>query len=787
MSPAAPIAPFGLPVAVAVLAGASGVALLATLPPTFVVAVLALVGAALAWRPDHWRLLGAGLIGVALAAGAGHLRLAQRLPAELARQDVLLEGRIRGLPERDLHSVRFDLDVDAADRDGLAGRRLRIGWYGAAPRLEPGSRWRLRVRVRPPHGVANPGGFDSEKQAIVDGIDGLGYVRGETRRLAAGGGLDAARDALSSAIADAMPKGRARFVRALALGDTRHLSTADWDVLRATGLTHLIAISGFHVGMVGGFGALLVLGLYRLVPALGRRLPRPQAAAIAALAFAGGYTALAGFALPTVRTLLMIAAVLLGRALRRGQSGGDAFALALLAVLAVDPLAVLAPGFWLSFLGVGWLLWCLPGDADAGRVRPFLAAQAVALVGLLPFGVGFFGQASLPSPLTNLVAIPVISLGVVPPALAGTLALALPGPLASVLLRLAGGLMDLLWDAMVRVAQSPVGAIALPEAPLFAVALACVGALWLLLPRGTPARWLGMVLFLPLLWPASELPPRGAVEVAVLDVGQGLAVLVRTRSHALLFDAGPANTRGLDYGASVVVPALHALGVRELDAIIASHADNDHAGGLPAVRAAFPQARVLAPEGSGIAGAIDCRRDAAWRWNDVELRLLHPPPLMPYARNDSSCVLRIDAGGHAALLPGDIGRHVERRLVREQPAALRADLLLVPHHGSDTSSSADFVTRVSPRWAVVTSGADNRFALPREDVVTRYREQGARVLGSAGHGALVFRLDPSGSRLLHRRRQDRPRWWRERERFVDGPRCVSYRRSYESPGEKCLN
>jgi competence protein ComEC len=769
MASAAPIAPLGLPVAVAVLAGAAGVALLASLPSPVVLIALALAGVTLVARDDAWRLVGALLIGVVLAACAGHWRLAHRLPGSLARQDMVVVGQVRGLPERDAHSVRFDFDVDASDRAGLAGRRLRIGWFGTAVTPAPGSAWRLRVRVRPPHGVAGPGGFDSEKQALVDGIDGLGYVRGEARRLAPGGGIDAFRDRLSAASAAAMPPGRARVVEALALGDTRWRGTADWDVLRATGLTHLIAISGFHVGMVGGFGALLVLGLYRVVPTLGRRWPRPQAAACAALVFAAAYTALAGFALPTMRTLLMIAAVLLGRALRRGQSGADAFALALLAVLACDPLAVLAPGFWLSFLGVGWLLWCLPGEPGAGRVRPFLAAQAVALVGLLPLGVGFFGQASLPSPLTNLVAIPVISLGVVPLALAGTLALAIPGPFGSVLLRLAGGLMDLLWDAMCRIAASPVGSVALPEAGLAAVALACVGAFWLLLPRGTPARWLGALLFLPLLWPARALPAAEVAEVTVLDVGQGLSVLVRTRSHALLFDAGPANARGLDYGASVVVPALRALGVRRLDAISASHADNDHAGGLAAVRAAFPAARVLAPAGSGIPEAAACLRDDAWHWDGVDLRVLHPPPLMPYARNDSSCVLRIEAGGHAALLPGDIGRHVEHRLVREQPAALRADLLLVPHHGSDTSSSAAFVARVAPRWAVVASGADNRFALPRADALARYRAQGATILGTAGHGALVFRLDARGARPLRRWRQDRPRWWRERRRFVDGP------------------
>jgi competence protein ComEC len=756
-------------VAVAALAGASVVQLWPSLPPWPCAAVGVLAGVWLWRREDGWRLAGALLAVMAWTALVAHGRLDHRLPPALARQDSVLVGTVVGLPEHDPVSTRFDFAVESAGRTGLAGRRLRLGWFGPDLPIEPGSRWRLVARVRPPHGVANPGGFDSERHAVVEGIDGVGYVRGGATRLAGAHGLDAWRARLSAAIAARAPPGHARFLRALALGDTRFLTDADWDTLRATGLTHLIAISGFHVGMVGALGSLLVVGAYALWPALGRRVPRPQLAAFAALAFATGYAALAGFALPTVRTLLMIGAVLLGRALRRGQSAGDAFALAVLAVLAVEPLAVLAPGFWLSFLGVAWLLWCLPGAPDTGRLRLFLAAQAVALVGLLPLGVGFFGQASLPSPLTNLVAIPAISLGVVPLALAGTAMMSVPGPLATWLLAAADALMDLLWRVMTWVAHSPVGAWALPEASLAAVAFACLGAFWLLLPRGTPARWLGAVLFLPLLWPATPVPATGQAELTVIDVGQGLSLLVRTRTHALLFDTGPANARGLDLGASAVVPALQAMGVRRLDAIIVSHGDNDHAGGVRSVRAAFPQAPLLFPEGAPLAGGAPCRAGAHWRWDGVDFAILHPPRWLPYLRNDSSCVLRVEADGAVALLPGDIGRHVEARLVRELGVRLRADVLVVPHHGSLTSSSEAFLAQVNPRWAVVASGGDNRFGLPKAEIVDRYRARGIAVLGTAGQGALRFTLGRGGAVPVLRWRQDRPRWWRERERFVVAP------------------
>jgi competence protein ComEC len=767
----APLAPLGLAVAAGALAGVVCAALAPSLPPVAIAWAFVVVGlAALARGRRGARLAGAFLLGLGWTCVAGQQRLEARLPPANAARDALVVGRVHGLPETDAHSVRFDFEVEREAGAGidaapaLAGRRLRLAWYRAAtaPPPEPGSRWRFAVRVRPPHGLANPGGFDSERHALVEGIDGVGYVRGDARRLEPGAGIDATRDALSRAIAARVHGASPRFVQALALGDTRGLSDADWDVLRATGLTHLIAISGFHVGMVAGVGAGVALLLHMAWPALGRRVPRPQAAALAACLAATAYTALAGFALPTVRTLLMIGAVASARVLRRHATAPDAFALALLVVLAFDPLAVLAPGFWLSFVGVAWLLWCLPARADAGRVRPFLASQAVALVGLLPLGIAFFGQASAPAPLTNLVAIPAISFGIVPVALAGTAALALPGPLADVLLTAAAWAMDALWSGAVAVADGPLGVMSLPEPGGATLVLAAIGAAWLLMPRGTPLRVLGLVLLLPLLWPRLPLPAHGEADVIVLDVGQGLAVLVRTRDHALLFDAGPANARGLDQGDATVVPALHALGVRRLDAIIASHGDNDHAGGLGAVRRAFPQARVFAPEGWAGRGMQACERGQRWRRDGVGFALLHPPPLMPYLRNDSSCVLRIEAAGAVALLPGDIGRHVETRLVREQAAALRADLLVAPHHGSLTSSSEPFVAAVAPRWVVFATGHGNRFALPRADVVARYAAAGAHPFTSGESGAVAFRLGRDGVVPRERRRQDRPRWWRER-------------------------
>jgi competence protein ComEC len=747
----------------ALLLGVSLVQLLPALPSWPISLIVAL--ALLPW----FRCDGLGRIPLALAFGIawaclfGQLALDQRLPKTMSGQDFEVSGDVLGLPQTDQNSVRFDFRVTQSPEPELIGRKVRLGWYRQSQIPQPGSHWRFSTTLKRPRGVLNPGGFDREQNALQQRIAAVGHVRdSETvAQQSAGRGMDFLRSGISARIAAALPSGRGRFVQALALGDTRALSDDDWATLRATGLTHLIAISGFHVGLVAGFGVLLLLGLYRAFPWLGTRLPRPQAAALAGLLFASGYTALAGFALPTVRTLLMIAVVLAAKLLRRPMRGVDAFALAMISILLFDPLSVLAPGFWLSFLGVGWLLWCLPHERGAGVIKPFLQAQGVAVLGLLPLSVWFFGQASLPGPLTNLIGIPWISLVVVPTALLGVLVDVFSHAAAADVWRLAAWLMDQLWWLLDEVAHWRGTMLWLPEPSLSALALAVIAAFWLLLPRGAPAKPAAVLLFLPLLWPATQMLDRAEAEISVIDVGQGLSVLVRTQNHALLFDAGPASEPGLDMGEAAVVPALHALGVNRLDRVLISHGDNDHSGGMAAVRAAFPGAQLFAPEGWAPTDAQLCQRDHAWRWDGVDFRILHPPPFFPYLKNDSSCVLRIEAGGHVALLPGDIEKHVELRLVTEQPANIRADLLVVPHHGSLTSSTPEFVAAVRPRYAVMATGADNRFHLPKAEIVQRYRDGGARTLDSDDNGAMRFRLNAAGVALEESRRRDRPRYWRE--------------------------
>ncbi|MGB3382806.1 MAG: DNA internalization-related competence protein ComEC/Rec2, partial [Rhodanobacter sp.] len=556
----------------------------------------------------------------------------------------------------------------------------------------------------------------------------------------------------------------AALLRAFAVGDTRGLGQQDWAVARANGVSHLIAISGFHVGVAAVFGVWLAWLVYAWWPPAALRLPRPQAQAAAALLFAVVYSALAGFGLPTVRTLLMIAVVALARCSRRGSSGAQSLALAMIAILLADPLAVLAPGFWLSFVGVAFLILCLQAQGRGWRafLHELSAGQLLMTVALLPLTLWFFGQASLVGALSNLVAVPMVSFVIVPCALFGMLLLLLCPPLAAPVLWLAARIVHAQWWLFERMATWPGAHWYLPAVQLHALLLAVVGALWMFMPRGVPLRWLGAVLFLPLLLPPRSTPADGAFRLWVLDVGQGLAVLVRTHDHLLVYDTGARYPSGFDLGEAVVLPSIHALGLSRVDMLMISHGDNDHAGGAQTVAEAFPQARRLAGEPARMRVPMQqCAAGQAWQWDGVRFRVLSPAPGGGDRDNDSSCVLLVEGRGGRVLLPGDISSKAE-------PAVAAAvgtgppPVLVVPHHGSKTSSGAAFIAALRPSLALVSAGWRNRFGHPRAEVLARYAEAGLPLFNTAVEGAVEVEFPADGTpRRQPGWRRQQPRYWRE--------------------------
>jgi competence protein ComEC len=772
--------------AAALVAGALAALLLPRLLPwPLAFGLLAAAVAVTAARPRH-RVPATALLGFSLASLHAAYALSIQLPAEYERAELTVTGRVVDLPVVEPRRTRFTLaiDDDAASAGPLQGRTVRLSWYdhgqrGMRPVLRAGERWSLRIRARAPRGLRNPGGVDAEKHALAQRISATGYVHvpDAAQRLEPARGLGAWRERMAQRIDGAIPQASSRFIRALALGDTRGLDEADWHVLRANGLTHLIAISGFHVGLVAGFFALLARALVRSVPPLARRCPAPVLAAAAAVVGAGVYAAAAGFSLPTVRTLLMIGAVAGARVIRRSAPVSQSLALATFAVVLVDPLALLQAGFWLSFAGVAWLVWCLPGTVERGPrawIGGFVSAQGVATVGLLPLCIALFGQASLAGPFANLLAVPWWSLVVVPLALLGLGLESVVDSAGGPVWRLAAMAFDLSWPVFDRLAASPLALWWLPEASAVAVPLALVGAFWLLLPRGLPGRGLALLLWLPLLWPDRKSPDEGEAEVIALDVGQGLAVVVRTARHTLLYDMGPAVPDGFDAGERAVVPALHALGVSRLDRAIVSHADNDHAGGFEAVRRELAIDAAYAPEGSGMTDTRPCVAGQDWAWDGVTFRMLHPTPHFPYLGNEAGCVLRIETRHGAALLTGDIGHVIERALVHRAAADIRADVVFVAHHGSAGSSDPSFVAATGARHALVSSGHGNRFGHPKAAVVDRWQAAGAQVHDTARGGALRVRLAAAGIGI-ETRRDAQPRLWDAVARSTPADAGVSYR------------
>lgn len=734
----------------------------AHLLPGHLVLLVALLALVCAWRWPRWSLPAALLLGYAWGSWGGERALALRVDAGQLGRPITVSGRVLGLPQSDALSTRFDLTPDAASAERLGSSgRLRLSWYGLSTPPAPGQGFAGTVKLRLPRGSQNPGGFDFERHALSQGLAATGSVQtgqlAETESATPLARVDRLRLQLGRQLATALDDpGTAALLAALAVGDQRGIDDRQWEVLRQTGTSHLIAISGLHVGLVAGLGALLMGWLYRLLPAFALHLPRPLAAALAALFAALLYATLAGWSLPVQRTLVMIAVVLSSRLLRRAIGGPHSLALAALTVLLFDPLAVLTAGFWLSFVGVAGLMWSLPGGtAAAPWWLGFGRAQLAMSLGLLPLVIAWFGQASVVGPLANLIAVPWITLVVVPVLLIAVLLSALSLGAATLGYQFAALLFKPCWWLLNQMADWPGASLHFAEPGWLALMLGAIGAAWLFLPRAAPARALGWFLLLPLLWPRLPGVAEGDARISMIDVGQGLSVLVQTRGHNLLYDTGARFRSGFDFGEVAVVPSLHALGVRHLDRLVLSNQDDDHAGGAAAVLRAFPGTPVV--NGIEADPAPRCERGASWDWDGVHFAFLHPPRYFPDLGNESSCVLRIQSAQGVALLTGDIGSTVEARLLREDAAALRADVIMVPHHGSHSSSSPELVAASHARVALLSRGAGNRYGHPHPEIRARWQQSGARLIDSAATGFVSLRL--SNLADVYERRRQRARYW----------------------------
>ncbi|MBL8385494.1 MAG: DNA internalization-related competence protein ComEC/Rec2 [Burkholderiales bacterium] len=708
-------------------------------------------------------LVGAALLGgYAYAAVLAHARMADALPPEWEGRDIEIVGVVASLPQHFENGTRFEFSVErVATPRAAVPRRLLLSWYDddGGARLRPGERWHLAVRLKRPHGSANPHGFDFEAWLLERGIRATGYVRpareeSPQRLLAAfvtspGTLVDRARMALRDRLQHALAeRAHAGVIIALAIGDQRAIDGDDWRLFTRTGVGHLMSISGLHVTMIAALAALLAQGAWRRSERLCLALPAQRAAAAIGLGAAFGYCLLAGFAIPAQRTLFMLAVA--AWAIWRGWSGSGlrVLAIALAAVCLLDPWAPLSAGFWLSFAAVAVLMLAAARiTAPRSRLHAAIVTQLAVTLGLLAPTLALFQQISLAGPFANAVAIPVVSFVVTPLAL---LACAVP---LDVLAQAAHAVLALLMDYLGWLGAHEFAVWQRAAPPPWTVALALAGSVWLLIPWWWHWRILGAIWMLPLIVHPAPTPAAGDLWLTVLDVGQGLAVTARTRGHTLLVDAGPRYSPEADGGNRVIVPFLRGEGVRRLDGVVLTHDDIDHVGGAASTLGVL-DARWLATSldparqaGLRAAARGPCLAGQAWEWDGVRFGFLHPAAsdlAAAVARDNArSCVLSVEAHGRRILIAADIEADVEGRLVAGG-SRLSSDLLVVPHHGSRTSSTEPFLDAVAPRMAIIPVGYRNRFRHPHGDVLQRYAARGIAITRTDHDGAVLVRISADG-------------------------------------------
>nr|WP_235578157.1 DNA internalization-related competence protein ComEC/Rec2 [Pseudorhodoferax sp. Leaf267] len=802
-----------LPCCLGVLAGTAAQVQQASLWPAWAYGGLTLAGAALlAWagRPlrGGWRgsalvaFSGMALLVAALCGARAGWYLRSALDPELEGRDLVVVGTVSAMPQPGELATRLRLDVQGAQLEGRpvdVPPRIDLSWYhgtlwstGAdgqpdaavqrSAELRAGDRWRLQVRLRAPHGNLNPHGFDYELYLWERGVQATGYVRAGPSdlppQLMARGwrhpverARQAVREAIFARIAD---RAQAGVVAALAMGDQGAVERADWELFRATGVSHLLSVSGLHVTMFAWLAGAAVAAAWRRLAWRGGHAclwwPAQQAGLVGGVLLAAAYAAFSGWGVPAQRTLLMLASIALLRLAGRQWPWPLVWALACSVVLVLDPWALLQPGFWLSFVAVGVLFAtdagqpraapASPGWRAAGAFVRMLREQWIVTVALAPLSLLLFQQVSLVGLLANLLAIPWVTLVLTPLALLGVL---LP-PLWDV----AAWAVAALALVLAELARWPFATFSTPAVPLAVGAAALLGAVLLVLRAPVGLRLAGLPLLLPaLLWQPPR-PAHGSFELLAADIGQGNAVLVRTARHSLLYDTGPRYGQDSDAGHRVLVPLLRALGER-LDTVVVSHSDGDHSGGAATVLAMQPQAALLASLPAehalrALRPGAPCAAGQHWEWDGVAFTVLHPAPGAPASAkaNADSCVLRIANAHQAVLLAGDIEQPQEAALVAAR-VALRADVLLVPHHGSKTSSSPGFLAQVAPRIALVQAGYRNRFGHPAPEVVQRLQAHGIAVQASARCGAMAWRSDAPAR--VHCERARAPRYWHH---AVDG-------------------
>lgn len=727
----------------------------------------------------HGLLLTSALAcGFFYASWMAQQRLADELPPAWQGRDITLTGVIAEMPRQHERGAGFAFDVEnIVTPDAHVPRHILLSIYRdeKSPALEPhaGERWQFTVRLKQPHGTSNPHQFDFEAWALERDLRAVGYVhnKGDNRRITAqvlafGYHIEHLREAVRTRFQNTLGDAPyAGVLSALAIGDQGSISASQWQIFTRTGVNHLMSISGLHITLLAGFAFALTYHLWRRSEKLTLHLPARKAAALIGFAVALTYALLAGYGIPAQRTIYMLACVVLTLWSSRNIAPAQTLAAALLLVSLLDPWAVLSAGFWLSFAAVALIFYLTANRIGITHwLVEYTRVQWAMSIGLIPLLLALFQQLSVVSPAANAIAIPLVSFIVVPLTLLGVL-LPLEWPL-----QLAHQGMALCMTLLDWLNSLPVATWTQHAPPAWSIVIGMFGVSWILLPRGFPGRWLGLLMLLPMFMSAPQLPAPGMLRLIIFDVGQGLAVAAQTREHALLYDAGPDYSGDADSGNRILVPALRGLGISQLDSMILSHDDIDHIGGAASVLRAIPTGTLystLANDHDLLTmgkNQLRCSDGQNWEWNGVHFEILHPAVKSSKQEklrdNESSCVLRISIGLHHVLLGSDIERSTEKRLLDKHADKLSATLLIVPHHGSKSSSSEAFVRATHPSYAVFTVGYRNRFRHPHAEISARYLAAGSKLLRSDIDGAIIVTMDAENL-MIERYRLSHARYWQQ--------------------------
>jgi competence protein ComEC len=677
----------------------------------------------------------------------GYQSLSSPLPLAKESVELQISGYVDSLPQYSDRRVRFDFILDPLLEN--LPKKIRLNWYSKTQRLEAGQYWNFTVKLKRPSGVLNPYGFDYERYLFTQGIGATGYVRLTSPpvrlKKKAEWHIISLRQQISQQLERiAASNNQLPLIKALSIGDHHQITNQQWTLLRHTGTTHLLAISGLHIGLVAGLVFFLSQKLWAYTGIL--RLSPQKFAAINGLCAAGFYAALAGFSISTQRALLMVIMALLLLVFQRHLKQSTLFATVLGVILLINPLVVLSAGFWLSFFAIFLIFYTNSKQQGATHwFQKTLKTHLLLTLGLAPLLAYFFQEVSLISPVANFIAIPWVSFFIVPSLLIAV-AVGFVSPFLSAKLLLFVGLnLELLFKFLQTLADFPFAVISLSVTSIGAVLCAMIGLLLLLAPRGVPARHLGIIFCLPLFLGKQNSLNEGEFKLFLLDVGQGLSTVIQTRKYWLIFDTGARYSEKFDMGKAVIVPFLKGLNISKIDRLIISHADNDHIGGLKSIKETLNIKSLVSS--AAIPQSTPCLSGQQWQWDGIKFTFLSPNLSQFDSKNNNSCVLKIESAYGSALLTGDIEAISEAALVENSSNNLKSDLLIAPHHGSKTSSTPAFLGKVRPKWILIPSGYKNRYHFPHASVLTRYQAIKSIWFSTANNGMLTATFKQSGQSI----------------------------------------